>query len=159
MVDIQLTLLVISLNFNNSKFKEFTNKLLFNIYKKYNTTEGMEDFLTDLNDNIKIKNINHNNIISKFKIYLTIIDNLISVEDLKRFILKLKSKYIIHKLSVIRGGVTIIKMINNFAAKCNKKIIFDQLDESNFTPVLDAARYGCFDTFKYLIKRSNIDIP
>ena len=41
----------------------------------------------------------------------------------------------------------------------NKKIIFDQLDASNFTPVLDAARYGCFDTFKYLIKRSNTDYP
>jgi hypothetical protein len=146
------------LKFNNLKFEEFTTKLLRSIFDKYTykPTEGTEDFLTILNDTINLKHINHNNLVSKLKIYLKIIENLLSDEELKNFIIRIKSKYIIHKLSVIKGGVVIIKIISKIAEKCNKQIILDQRDDSCFVPALDAARYGCFDTFKYLIQRTNL---
>lgn len=151
--------LVYLINYSNiSDFEKYLNKLhttntnifsiltLESILKMYNTNRCDGVF--------KYKNSNLNFIIKMKKFCNLLKKNHIQTNN--NLINNINYKYIIHNLAKINDGYKIMKILNSINS--NIKIDFSAKDESEFTPLLDCARHGCINTFKYIEKKTDSNV-
>ena len=58
---------------------------------------------------------------------------------------------IVHSLAITKNGYKILKIFENYILDWNI------MDYSDYTPLMDAVRYGDFNTFKYILSKSDMN--
>ena len=137
-------------NYNNEKYKELLIELLCKD-KQYISTDILLNIIKHYRSNIKT--LNNNNFICKMKILIDFInEKYYHTHNINILISSFNNANVINSFSSIRGGLKILKKINKL-----QKIDFNLKDESNYIPLLDAAKYSCIDTFNYLLPKTNLN--
>ena len=140
---------------DNTHISEFNNIInnkyyLLQYIDYYELLVRIHSFLRNEIDNYSTFNCNMNNYVKMYILLITHIEKINTVGLLDSYfnnnsfnIMNDYSKFSLHLLVAKKNSLNMLKKIDNYIHDYNI------CDEYNFTPIMDCAKYGSLDTFKF----------